>query len=207
MKKILLFLVTFNIYAQDVIILKHTLYTSHYSISKHYPIYVEYTLTSDMISCNNPLVRFNDFKADPLAINQTNTLDNYRGSGTDRGHMMSYQDNACQSQSIANECFYMSNMAPQYHELNAGDWEELEKAERKLAKDGALKIWAGNIGELKKIGKVSIPSQCWKVIYFKSNNTYKAYLFNNDKSLSNGYVDNEISLAKIKLLTSLTFIP
>lgn len=209
MKELLiLLLTTFGFPAQDVIVIKHNTYISHYSTSKHYPIYVEYTLTKNMVNCSNPLIRFNDFKADPLAFNQTNTLDDYRGSGTDRGHMMSYQDNACQPQLIANECFYMSNMAPQYHELNAGDWEELEKLERKMVRiKGDAKIWAGNIGEIKKIGNVSVPAQCWKVIYFKSSNSYLAYLFDNNKSQADGYANNEVGLPKIISLTNLTFKP
>lgn len=204
---LILLLISFKTDTQDVIVLKHTTYTSHYSTSKHYPIYVEYTLTKEMVSCS-PLKRFDDFKPDPLAVSQTNTLNDYRGSGTDRGHMMSYQDNACQSQSIANECFYMSNMSAQYHELNAGDWEELEKEERKLVLvKGDLRIWAGNIGEIKKVGNVSIPKQCWKVIYSKATNTYQAYLFDNNTNSANGFADNEVSLNKIITLTNLTFKP
>lgn len=209
MKKILLLLLTsVTIYAQDVIVLKHTNYISHYSKSKHYPVYVEYKLTKDMVDCGSPLTRFNDFQPDPLAIIETNTLQDYHGSGIDRGHMMSYQDNSCESQSVSNECFYMSNMSPQYHELNAGDWEEVEKLERKMVKlKGEAKIWAGNIGEAKKIGKVSVPTQCWKVIYFKSSDSYLAYLFNNNTSQADGFANNEVSVPKIMSLTGLTFKP
>jgi hypothetical protein len=47
-------------------------------------------------------------------------------------------------------------------------------------------VFAGNIGEAKKIGKVSVPSQCWKVIHILHTKEYKAYLFNNDLSKPDG---------------------
>ena len=57
MKKLLLLLllVSFGTLAQDISILKHTNYTSHFSISKRYPVIVEYYLTKAMVTCPVPL--------------------------------------------------------------------------------------------------------------------------------------------------------
>lgn len=72
-------------------------------------------------------------------------------------------------------------MAPQTHTLNAGDWKALELYTRYLAVNSdSIHVWSGNIGEVKKIGKVSVPLKCWKIIYIKKTNQYYAYLFNND---------------------------
>ena len=48
-KKILLLvsivLISMSLQAQDVVVLKHTNYTSHFSKSKHYPVMVEWWIT------------------------------------------------------------------------------------------------------------------------------------------------------------------
>jgi endonuclease G len=212
MKKLLLLLllVSFGTLAQDISILKHTNYTSHFSISKRYPVIVEYYLTKAMVTCPVPLKRKDAFKPDPLLPAATNILKDYVGSGTDRGHMMPAADNLCQSQIIQDECFYMSNMSAQYHTLNAGDWKAVETMERKLAEsEGDLKIWTGNIGELKKIGTVSVPAKCWKVIYVKSTKKWLAYLFDNNTSTANkdGIANNAVDKEVITLMTGIKFVP
>jgi endonuclease G len=212
MKKLLLLLllVSFGTLAQDISILKHTNYTSHFSISKRYPVIVEYYLTKNMVTCPTPLKRKDAFKPDPLLPDKTNIVKDYVGSGTDRGHMMPAAENLCQSQSIQDECFYMSNMSAQYHTLNAGDWKAVETMERKLAEEhGDLKVWTGNIGELKKIGTVSVPEKCWKVIYVKSTKKWLAYLFDNNTSTVNkdGIANNEVKVEQITLMTGIRFVP
>jgi endonuclease G len=210
MKKLLLLLllVSFGLSAQDVVILKHTNYTSHFSKSKHYPVMVEYTITKPMVTCPTPLKRKDAFKPDPLLPAETNIVKDYVGSGTDRGHMMPAAENLCQTQAIQDECFYMSNMSAQYHSLNAGDWKSVETLERNIASiDGDIKVWVGNIGELKKIGTVSVPAKCWKVLYIKSTNKWVAYLFDNNTNKPDGYANNEVKVEQITLLTGIKFAP
>ena len=75
------------------------------------------------------------------------------------------------AEKMLTECFYFSNMAPQYHSLNAGDWKTVEVWERDMAlKYDSVHIWCGNIGEIKKIGSVSVPKECWKLVYIKKFN-------------------------------------
>lgn len=210
MKKLLLLLllVSFGATAQDVVILKHTNYTSYFSKSKHYPVMVEYTITKPMVTCPTPLKRKDAFKPDPALPAETNIVKDYVNSGTDRGHMMPAAENLCQTQAIQDECFYMSNMAAQYHSLNAGDWKSVETMERNLASvDGDIKVWVGNIGELKKIGTVSVPAKCWKVLYIKSTKKWIAYLFDNNTSKPDGAANNEVKVEQISLLTGLKFAP
>ena len=153
---------------QDEVVLKHTNYTSLFSKSKKYPVMVEWWVTKSMVTCSTPLKRKDNFKPDPLLPEHTNIAKDYVGSGYDRGHMMPAADNLCQTQLIQDESFYFSNMSAQTHRLNAGDWKSLETFTREESKiKDSIHVWAGNVGEIKKIGSVSIPKYCWKVIQLK----------------------------------------
>jgi DNA/RNA endonuclease G (NUC1) len=97
-------------------------------------------------------------------------------------------------------------MSAQTHRLNAGDWKSLEVMTREWAvKDDSVHIWAGNVGEIKKIGKVSVPKQCWKVVYYKKSNEWMAFLFENDQSKPDGIYNNKVELVDIEKLTGLKF--
>lgn len=209
-KKILILvsivLMGMSTFAQDVVVLKHTNYTSHFSKSKYYPVMVEWWITKAKVSCDKPLARKDNFKPDPLLPKETDLVNDYKGSGTDRGHMMPAAENLCQTQAIQDECFYFSNMAAQYHSLNAGDWKSVETMEREWAKkEDSVHVWCGNIGVLKKIGKVSVPKQCWKVIYFSKSKEWMAFLFNNDTSKPDGINNNLVDKKEIEKLTGFKF--
>jgi len=210
MKKLTLTLILIFIallcYSQDTITIKHTNYTTHFSVSKHYPVLVEWWVTKSMVGCTTPLKRKDDFKPDPKLPIETNLNNYYKESGYDRGHMCPAADNLCQGLTVEEECFYFSNMAPQTHTLNAGDWKALELYTRYLAiNSDSIHVWAGNIGELKKIGNVSVPVKCWKVIYIKKTKQYYAYIFNNDHLEKNGLQDNVVSVEDIIKLTGIKF--
>jgi len=198
--------VVFETYSQDTIRISHTNFTTVFSKSKKYPVMVEWWVTKNMVSCLNPLKRKDVFKPDPKLPNETNIAKDYVSSGFDRGHMMPAADNLCQTQQISEECFYFSNMAAQYHSLNAGDWKSLEMKTRHLAStEDSIKVWTGNIGEIKKIGSVSVPEKCWKVILIKKTNTWLAYIFENTKSKPDGIDNNQVEVSKVTELTGFTF--
>ena len=192
--------------AQDVVVLKHTNYTSHYSKSKKYPVMVEWWETKAKVACEKPLARVDRFKPDPLLVTETDLENDYKGSGFDRGHLMPAKSNQCQTPEVQNECFYFSNMAAQYHRLNAGDWKSLETLTREWAKvNDSVHIWAGNVGELKRIGRVAVPKQCWKAVYIKKANEWHFYLFNNDLSNPDGINNNKVLREDIEKLTGFKF--
>lgn len=192
--------------AQDVVVLKHTNYTSHFSKSKRYPVLVEWWETKAKVGCPNPLPRKDNFKPDPLLPNETNIGADYVNSGTDRGHLMPAKSNQCQTPAVQDECFYYSNMAAQYHSLNAGDWKSLETLTREWAvKEDSVHIWAGNVGEAKRIGKVAVPKQCWKVVYVVKTKEWFAYLFENNTSKPDGLNNNKVLVSDIEKLTGLKF--
>jgi endonuclease G len=196
------------VFAQNIVVLKHTNYTSHYSKSKKYPVMVEWWVTKAKVGCESPMARKDNFKPDPLLIKETDLGKDYVGSGTDRGHMMPAAENLCQTAEIQNECFYYSNMAAQYHSLNAGDWKSVETLEREYAKRyDSAKVWCGNIGVAKTIGvgKVAVPKQCWKVIYFVKTKEWMAFLFDNNTSKPDGIHNNLVKVIDIEKLTGLKF--
>lgn len=208
MKNILLFLVLFTnvCFSQDTMRIKHTNFETVFSKSKKYPVLVEWWVTRKMVDCTSPLKRKDNFKPDPKLPKETDIAKDYVGSGFDRGHMMPAADNLCQTQQVQDECFYFSNMSAQNHSLNAGDWKSLETFVRNETKKlDSIKVWAGNIGEIKKIGSVSVPEFCWKVIYVKKQNIWKSYLFKNDKSKPDGFENNEVDIKIIEKMTGIRF--
>lgn len=199
-------MLSLTVLGQDVVILQHTNYTSHFSKTKRYPILVEWWETRAKVACSTPLARKDNFKPDPKLPNETNIGKDYVGSGYDRGHLMPAKSNQCQTQAIQDECFYYSNMSPQTHRLNAGDWKSLETLTRQLAlNQDSVRIWAGNVGEIKKIGKVSVPKQCWKVVYVVKTKEWSAYLFENDQSKPDGIQNNRVEISVIEKLTGIQF--
>jgi len=192
--------------AQDTVRIKHTNYTTVFSKSKYYPVLVEWYVTKAKVSCANQLARKDQFAPDPLLKTETDLMKDYVGSGTDRGHMCPAAENQCQGDMVQTECFYFSNMAPQYHSLNAGDWKALEVVERAIAlQSDSVHVWAGSVGVAKKIGKVSVPKQCWKVIYVVKLKEYQAYIFDNTADKPVGLHSHEVTVGDVEKLTGFKF--
>lgn len=207
MRILLVFLLLIsNVFAQDTITIYHKAYSTTFSKSKQYPVKVEWWLIKDNLTCNVRAKRGDKFIPDPKLANETNLQSNYTGQGFDRGHNFPSADAACDQ--VANdESFYFSNMTAQYPALNRGDWKTLESFTRELAlKNDSTKVWCGSIGEDKKIGTVSVPKQCWKVIYIKKTNEWLAYLFNNNTSKADGIENNKVKITDIEKLTGFKFI-
>lgn len=97
------------------------------------------------------------------------TTRDYSNSGYDRGHLCPSADQKWSDQSMI-DCFSLSNIAPQDHNLNTGAWKTLENKERQWAKrDSAIIIIAGPIytpNDKKTIGQanVRVPSAFFKIL-------------------------------------------
>lgn len=127
------------------------------------PDSVVWDLTPQMVS-GQAIPRKDKFAADPL-ITGCVAPKAYVSTGYDKGHLYPYADAQCDS-TDAVECFYMSNMLPQLHTLNAGDWKTIEEYERQLAATQSIHILAGGIGSIGKTKSgLNIPQKCWKAIY------------------------------------------
>ena len=181
-------------------------YTTVFSKSKKYPVLVEWWITKNKLTCVNPIPRVDKFAPDPKLKEYTELQTSYFKSGFDRGHMSPAADNQCLTKEILLQSFYFSNMAAQYHSLNAGDWKSLESHSRNLSlKVDSIKVFCGNLGESKKIGVVSVPEKCWKVIYIKKTGKFHYYIFDNNKNKPDGFENNEVTKIEFEKLVFLSF--
>lgn len=201
----LLLLISFTVSAQDTVTLQHKAYTTTFSKSKGYPVKVEWWVSRASIECAVKAKRGDKFIPDPKLPTETNLQSDYTGQGFDRGHNFPAADASCDQ--VANDqSFYFSNMTPQYPSLNRGDWKELETMTRTEVKlYDSVYVWCGSVGEIKKIGKISVPKQCWKVIYVKRMNTYTAYLFDNNTAKADGVKNNEVDLEVVEQISGFKF--
>lgn len=152
-------------------IIKHTYYTLAYSEADEQAYWVYYHLTPELI--NGTQTRTDDFRADPLVSTGSASLDDYKGSGYDRGHLCPAADMTLNKTSMS-ESFYLSNMSPQNPSFNRGIWSKLEVRVRQ---------WVGEYGDLyvvsagvltDKLGaigtdEVTVPKSYYKVIYSEKN--------------------------------------
>lgn len=206
-KYIFLIFITYfqSTFSQDVVTLKHRAYITSFDVKKQYPVMVQWWVTKNMFSCNYKYNRISTFSIDPKLKDYTNLNDMYKHSGYDRGHVFPALYGECDYKTMK-ESFYYSNMMPQTPSLNRGDWkmvEELTKLES--VKYDSVYVWAGGIGEAKKLGTMSVPEYCWKVIYIKKTKEYFAFLFKNDFSRPNGINDNKVEISLLEKMTGYTF--
>ena len=189
--------------APDTISIKHSTFITTYDTVKKYPILVQWWITKSSLTCNDRQKRAENFRPDPLLYKVTDLDSSYAGSGYDRGHNMSAYDNGCDPIGQI-ECFFYSNMTPQTPSLNRGDWKTLEEYTRKKAMENdSIYVWCGSIGTSKKIKGLSIPTKCWKILYYRKTRTYEAFLFNNDKSKSDGITNNRTTCGIIYKLSGI----
>lgn len=111
----------------------------------------------------------------------------YNRSGYDRGHLCPAGDNRWDYDAMT-ECFLMTNICPQGHDLNAGDWNDLENRCRSWARRyGEIYIVCGPIiydKPRRRIGrgrKVSVPDAFFKVVLcMKGSPKAIGFIFAND---------------------------
>ena len=158
--------------------------------------------------------RSSNFYPNPkLPEDEAVTTKEYSGSGWDRGHMCPAGDNKYHWRAM-NESFYMTNICPQNHNLNRGDWNELEEACRRWAEVEPVYIVCGPInyrtpkyGYIGKKFKIRIPDAFFKVVLtgVQSGNPraigfiYKNEACNNERDK---YVN---SVDEVERITSMDF--
>jgi endonuclease G len=94
----------------------------------------------------------------------------YNRSGYDRGHMCPAGDNKWDATALQ-QCFLMTNICPQGHNLNSGDWNDLEMQCRDWAEQyGEVYIICGPLlrgNRQRRIGRehrVTVPDAFFKVV-------------------------------------------
>lgn len=208
MKHLLTFVVLFLTLAsksQNTVLITNKEYQAEFDTILKYPKVVSWWLTKKKLSCDVKYARTNKFLPDPKLYTHTNLNKYYTGSGYDRGHNYAAADAACDSTAMR-ESFFFSNMTPQHPNVNRGDWKDLEEETRRICmQTDSVRVWAGSWGQLKKIGEMSVPTDCWKVFYVVKTKQYRAYHFKNEKTYSLGIQSREVSLEFVEKNTGLKF--
>lgn len=159
---------------------------------------------------DGPVSRSNRFHTDFDLDGCPDTKD-YSQSGFDRGHLCPAADQKWSSQAMS-DCFYMSNIAPQKHELNAGAWKTLEEKERLWAqRDSALIIVAGPVfttSRPERIGNagVAVPDAFFKVLLSPYSLPPRAIGFVYDNARCPGNMANySTTVDRVEEITGLDF--
>jgi endonuclease G, mitochondrial len=171
--------------------------------------------------------RSNQFKTDDALHGPKSTPADYNHTGYDRGHQAP-AGNQGKNQTLQNQTFYMSNMAPQYPKLNRNAWKSLEelsrnwvneyaeayeftgpifydpKEESPATADGTINYYTIGAG-------VAVPTHFYKIIIVKDGGTWKsiAFVMPNVKTYKSPYhLEQYIqSVNWIENHTGLTFMP
>ncbi|ANQ52899.1 DNA/RNA non-specific endonuclease (plasmid) [Flammeovirga sp. MY04] len=171
----ILLLLSNYIFAQDYLpskvddhqIEEYTQYTLSYNEQHEQPDWVFYELTkSEVLNKRDRCKRC--FDEDPRITTGSATLEDYRSSGFDRGHLSPSADNYL-SDANNRESFLMSNMSPQLPSFNQGIWADLEEYVRKMAIQHEKvyvttgPVFQNNLGAIGE-NKVTIPGYYYKVL-------------------------------------------
>lgn len=179
----------YPLYTKNDNIVEHMGYTTSYNSRTLVPNWVAYELTRE--ETEGCLKRTDAFMPDPAIKGPQASVNDYKNSGYDRGHMAPAADMKWHTQAMQ-ECFYLSNMCPQNHELNAQAWEKVEKMARRIAKQyGTVYIVCGPIfysDKYETIGsnKVAVPDAFFKAMLIPYNGSYSSigFIMHNGPSYS-----------------------
>ncbi len=148
--------------------LQRTGYTLLYNKEWRLPVWVGWHLTKAHTNGSNERKGIKFAEDDDVPTPRATNAD-YVNSGYDRGHICPSGDNKW-SEKAQLQSFLYTNCCPQLHNLNAGDWRELEEKCRDWAKKyGDIYIVAGPLllnKQHRKIGKnkVVVPEAFFKVV-------------------------------------------
>ncbi len=183
-------------------------FTVSFNSDHHVPNYVAWELTGTEAQGKEP--RNSKFRADE-DVAGCPTIEDYRNSGFDRGHMAPAADMKWSKQAML-DSHYLTNMCPQDHSLNSGRWSTLEDKCRQWAiRDSALVIIAGPVLSdiiTRTIGSshISVPERFFKVILSPYSTPPRAigFIMANAK-ISDGIESMAISVDQVEEITGYDF--
>lgn len=198
-------------YTTNEAIIERPYYTLRYSEEHEQAIWVAYKLSADSLK-QEKFPRKDDFIKDPRVRTGSANLEDYKGSGYDRGHLAPAADFSYDGFALS-QTFYMSNMSPQDASFNRGVWKKLEEQVREWSMENTdIYIVTGPI--LNKVfttigkNKVSIPEYYYKIILDITKPEIKAiaFLLKNEKS-DESLETFTVTIDKIEELSGLDFFP
>ena len=162
-------------------------------------------------SINGGVERTDNFRADPdLLVGRRAELEDYVGSGFDRGHMAPAGDLTWSLQAMT-ESFYLSNIAPQNPSLNRGAWAKLEEEVRKwvLERMDLIVITGPVFGVNDAVigaSPVRVPVAFYKVIFDPFRREAIGFVYPNSPPVSNNISDYQVPFEQIEMTTGLALI-
>ena len=190
-------------------IIEHKGYTVSYNSQWRLPNWVAYELTAE--ETRGDAERSNRFLVDPQVEGVCPRHNDYTRSGYDRGHMAPAADMTWDEQAMR-ESFYMSNICPQVHGLNAGAWKQLENKIRIWARrDSAIIVVSGPIVKESHptIGRnrVAVPDYFYKVVASPYVNQPRgiAFIFKNEVAKEPLYTYT-VTIDSVEALTGIDFL-
>lgn len=137
--------------------------------------------------------RSNLFKPDAALHGPKSTLADYKHSGYDRGHQAP-AGNQGKNQTLQNETFFLSNMAPQFSQLNSNAWKSLEELSRTWVtryaeayeltgpifydpKEDSPATADGTVPYITIGAGVAVPTHFYKIVIVKDAGVLKAIAF------------------------------
>ncbi len=190
-------------------IINHTGYTLSYNEKYEQASYVAYKLTQNELY--GPYERKDNFREDPSIKTGSASLDDYKKSGYDRGHLCPAADQK-ENELAMSDSFYMSNMSPQVPDFNRGIWADLEGTVRTFADNNyEIYVTTGPVltdGPYKTIGenKVAVPNYYYKVILDYQEPEIKAigFILPNKKG-EKDLKDYALSVNDVEKITNIDF--
>ena len=181
-----------------------------YSSTSKTPVYAVEKLTRRQLEDARDEVRTDRFYPEArLRSADRATLEDYKGSGFDRGHMAPAGDMPT-PQAMA-QSFSLANMVPQVPENNRGVWAKtVEKATRNYVQrtGGAVFVFTGPVFTKSPLtigyGKVWIPSYLYKLIYDPQANRAWAHWIENTAQARGS---RPISYRELVKRTGIEFLP
>jgi endonuclease G len=202
-----------------------TLYRVGYVVcedtAKKVPLWVSYHLTKDYLAASTEKRSNYKFLPDPnLAPSERSENKDYSRSGYDKGHMCPAADES-RNPTTMKECFYLSNMCPQWPQLNRHPWEQLEVKVRALAaKYGEIWVIVGPVFEKntstgqfkpeKTLGsdQVWVPWEFYKIVVFNDKGGQLhalAFQYRNQEE-TNDITAHEVTIDELEQETGLDFL-
>lgn len=122
--------------------------------------------STELVQTDGKTARVDSFKPDPAVANSPTPAD-YTNTGFDRGHMTPAADSSNPAQ--MSDTFFMTNMTPQYPNVNRIAWKTLETAVRampfKTVITGA--VYPSSYEPTIGTHKVPVPTFLYKIVYLK----------------------------------------
>lgn len=189
--------------------------TVYFNPQKHIPNCVVYELSATEVSqADAPEVQKRSeykFEADPNVRGCPDWWE-YKRSVYDRGHMAPAMDMRWAEEPMR-QCFLMTNICPQDHDLNGGEWRKLEEAIHRWAKtEKQLIVITGPIlsPKMETIGgernAVAVPERFFKIVYSTTSKRAIAFVFKNENTTAS-WRSFAVTVDEVERMTGYDFLP